>query len=247
MTKMVLLNCRAFCSGADLSGQGNKLEIGEEWEAKAVTNWRSGGAEELLAGLGKVDISGDGQWEAGDAGKVDDQQWANRRALEPWSMGASEASDTTQGSLMYLTRALRTKTNLWGGVGEVAGWSTAAKGTWPLVRGLVAHESGSPRTATGHGSAFQLGAISASQYLYANLHVLSVAGTAAPTITVTIESDSDSNFNTPTDRLAFAAATAIGGQAGRTAGAITDTWFQAKWTISGTNPSFLFLVTMGIE
>lgn len=247
MSKLVLLDTRVFVGGADFSGSGNKIELQEEFEVKPVTNWRSGGAVENLAGLSKVEISAEGQWEAGDPGKVDDEMWAGRRLHEPWSMAPTGASDLAPGSLMWLAKALRSKSQIWGSVGDVAGWSAEAKGTWPLVRGLVAHASGTPRTATGHGAAFEVGAVAADQHFYANLHVLSISGTATPSITVTMESDSDSNYNTPTDRLAFAAATAVGGQSLRVAGPITDTWWQAKWTITGTTPSFLFLIAMGVE
>jgi hypothetical protein len=248
MTKLVLLDSRLFVGGADLSGSGNKIELEEEWEAKAVTNWRSGGAEELIAGLGKVTAQGEGQWEAGDASKVDDAMWASRRAIEPWSAGPTNASDLAPGNLMYLTQMLRTKSTIWGNVGEVAGWTADAKGSWPLVRGQSGHPSGVPRTATGSGTALQLGAVAAGQRLYANAHVLSVAGTATPTITLTVQSDNAVGFPSSTTQLTFAAKTAIGGESLRTNGtAITDDWWRVGWTITGTSPSFLFLVSLGIE
>lgn len=247
MTKLVLLDTRVFVSGADLSGSGNKIEIGEEAEAKPTTNWRSGGAVENLAGLSKVEISAAGQWEAGTAGSVDDSFWANRRVLEPWSVGPTDASDTDYGSLMYLTKALRTKLTHWGDLGDVAGWDASAKGTWPLVRGQSAHPSGTPRTATGSGTALQIGAVADGQYMYANLHVLSVAGTGTPSITVGVDSDDAVGFPSSTARGSFAAKTAVDGEAIRIAGPITDDWWRLSWTITGSSPSFLFLVTMGIE
>lgn len=253
MTKLVLLDARLFVGGVDLSGMGNKIELGEEWEAKQTTNWRSGGAVEVIAGLGKVDASAEGQWEAGDNTKVDDALWANRRVLEPWSASASNASDTAAGNLMYLTQMLRTKASIWGDVGEVAGWNLSAAGNWPLVRGQSAHPSGVARTATGTGTAVQLGAVAANRYLYANLHVLSASGTATPTITVSVQSDDNSGFTTPTTRGSFAAKTAANVTAGagaegiRIVGPFTDDWWRVSWTISGTNPSFLFLSSFGIE
>jgi hypothetical protein len=248
MSKMVLLNARTFVSGADLSGSGSKIEIGEEWETKGVTNWRSGGATEVIAGLGSVEISAEGQWEAGDTSKPDDSFWSNRRVLEPWSIGPTDASDTSVGALMYLTKALRTKMQIGGAVGDVAPWVASAKGGWPLVRGESMHQSGTARTATGNGTARQLGVVGENQAMYANLHVLSVSGTGTPTLTVGIQSDDAIGFPSSTARGAFAAATAPGGQAIRIPGAIaTDSWWRLNWTISGVNPSFLFLVTMGIE
>jgi len=250
---LVLLDSRLFVGGIDLSGQGNKIELDEEWEAKATTNWRSGGAEEVIAGLGKVKASAEGQWEAGDASMVDDAMWANRRVIEPWSASGSGESDLTAGNLMYLTRMLRTKAAIWGTLGDVAGWTADAAGSWPLVRGQSAHPSGVPRTATGNGTSLQLGAVADGQHVYANAHVLSVSGTATPTVTIAVESDNDTGFGSATARGSFAAKTDAdvaagnGGESIRIAGPITDDWWRVTWTISGTNPSFLFLVSMGIE
>jgi hypothetical protein len=134
-----------------------------------------------------------------------------------------------------------------GNLGDVAGWSADARGTWPLVRGVSAHPSGTPRTATGVGTSLQLGALAEGQNMYANLHVLSVSGTAAPTLTMTVHSDNATGFPSTTLRGSFAAKTAVGGESIRIAGPITDDWWRLSWTISGTNPSFLFLVSMGIE
>lgn len=243
MAKMVLLDVRLFAGGVDLSGSGNQIELDEESEAKAVTNWRSGGARELLAGLSEVNISAEGQLEQ----EVEEAIWAERRTLEPWTAGPTSDSDLAAGNLLYMTRALRTRTTFLGAVGDVSPWSATAKGTWPLVRGLSAHPSGVPRTATGDGTALNLGAVAENQHLYANLHVISIAGTATPSITVDIESDGAADFASPTARGSFAAASAIGGQAIRIAGPITDTWWRVGWNISGTDPSFLFLSSLGIE
>lgn len=245
--KMVLLDARLFIGGIDMSGTGNKIEIGEEWEAKKTTNWRSGGAEDNLAGLGKVELSADGCWEAGDASMPDDAMWASRRVIEPWSAGPTGASDLAPGNLMYLTRALRTKSTILGTVGDVAPYSASAVGSWPLVRGQSAHASGVPRTASGSGTSLHLGALAAGQHMYANLHVIDLSGTGTPTITVKVQSDNGTGFPTPTDRGTFAAKTAIGGEALRIAGPVTDDWWRVSWTITGSTPSFLFLASLGIE
>jgi hypothetical protein len=247
MSKQILLDARVFMGGVDLSGSGNKIEIGEEAEAKKTTNWRSGGAHENIAGLTAVDISAEGQWEAGSLAYVDDGLWAGRRALEPWTVASDSLSDLSTGSTVYLTKALRKKASWLGQLGEVASWQADASGTWPLVRGVVGHASGVPRTATGSGTSLQVGAVPSGKYMYANLHVLSISGTSTPTITVKIQSDNATGFPSATDQGSFTAATAIGGQSIRIAGPITDDWWRASWTISGSSPSFLFLVSLGIE
>lgn len=246
MSKSVLLDCRLFAVGADLSGHSNKIELSSEVEDKDATNYRSDGWKEVLGGLGSAELSGEGQWEAGDASKVDDASWSQLGGVGPWSVGPA---DSAVGDLAYFMKALRSDYKLGDAVGEVAPWSGNAKSAWPLVRGLFAHPPGTPRTATGDGTALQLGALAAGQQLYAALHVLSVAGTSTPTITVEIESDSQEDFGgTPETRLSFAPATAAGGQILRTSpGAHADTWYRPTWTITGTNPSFLFVVAFGIS
>lgn len=246
MSKLVLLDVRHFVSGADLSGSGNKLEVSEESEAKATTNWRSRGATELLSGISKVMINAEGQWEAGASGLVDDSFWANRRILEPHTFAPFDDSDTAAGNLMYLARALRTKASWWGDLGEVGGFSMDAVGSWPLVRGLSAHPSGTARSGNGNGTSLQLGAVPQGRHLYANLHVLSASGTT-PNLTVNVQSDNGTGFGSPTALGSFAARSTPGGQSLRFAGPITDDWFRVTWTITGTTPSFLFLASLGIE
>jgi hypothetical protein len=130
---------------------------------------------------------------------------------------------------------------LGGSVGDAAPWSAELTGNWPLARGVIAHPPGTARTSTGTGTAFLLGAVSATQQLYATLHVLSLSGTT-PTITVKVQSDNNSNF-TERDRPADVhRSDRRSGQVLRVAGAITDDWFRVSYTISGTNPVILFAV-----
>jgi hypothetical protein len=244
MPKQVLFDVRLFAGGADLSGNSNKAEITAEYEDKDATNYRSAGWKEVLAGLASSAVTAEGQWEAGDPGKVDDNAWATLGGLGPWTISPTDA---TVGTLAYFTNALRSSYKLGGQVGEIAPWAGKASGSWPMVRGQIAHPPGTARTATGTGTSIQLGAIPAGKRLYAALHVLSVAGTATPTITARVESDNATGFPSPVTQLTFAGATAQGGQILRTDGtAITDDWFRIAWTISGTTPSFLLAAAIGI-
>lgn len=242
--KLVLMNARIFTGGADLTSASNKISIDPEYAVEDVTNFGSNGWGEVTAGLASSEISGEGQWEAGDPSKVDDNRWAALGGLSAWSITPGGA---TPGTLAYFTKALDGEYTVLGAeVGKVVPWSAKAKGSWPVVRGQIGHDPGTPRTATGTGTGAQLGAVATGKQLYAAVHVLSIAGTATPTITAAIESAPDNTFGAPTTRLTFAAATALGGQILRVPGPITDTWFRPKWTISGTTPSFLFVVAFGI-
>ncbi|MFG2276972.1 hypothetical protein ACGFNY_45355 [Streptomyces chartreusis] len=244
MGKTVLTNVRCFAVGVDLTGNSNKIELSSEIEAKETTNYGSSGYKEFVGGLGSAELSGEGQWEAGATDKVDDGAWAGLGGVGPWSVSANNGAAV--GDLAYFTQFLRADYKLLGEVGEVAPWSSTAKSSWPLVRGQFAHPPGTARTATGTGTALNLGAVAANKRLYASLHVLSAAGTT-PSITARVESDDNSNFTSATTRLTFTATGAVGGEALRTDGtAITDTWWRIAWTISGTTPSFLFAAALGI-
>ncbi|NUS74872.1 MAG: hypothetical protein HOV70_01560 [Streptomyces sp.] len=245
MPKTVLTNVRAFAVGVDLTGNSNKIELSAEVEPKNATNYASQGWGEVMGGLASSELSGEGQWEAGDPSKVDDASWSQLGGVGPWSVSANNAAAV--GDLAYLVNAMRSAYKLGEAVGEIAPWTGTAKGSWPVARGQFAHPPGTARTATGTGTGLNLGAVAAGRRLYATLHVLSVAGTT-PSITARVESSVDNTFGAPTTRLTFSAATAIGGQVLRTDGtAITDTWWRMAWTISGTTPSFLFAAALGIQ
>jgi len=244
LTPTVLTDCRIYFESADLTGYSNKVEISTSVEDLDRTTFASGGFKERVGGLNEATGSIDGFWQAGDLGQPDDMWFAN--------LGSASAAITlvptsgAAGQLAYLTQAMETDYKPGAAVGKLLAWSAGFKGNWPLVRGQIMHPQGTPRTATGVGTGYQLGAVSATQRMYACLHVLSVSGTSTPTITVKLQSSVDNSFASPTDRITFAADTALDGQALSLAGAVTDQWWRAAWTISGTTPSFLFAVSAGI-
>ncbi|MEV6124873.1 hypothetical protein AB0M23_30935 [Streptomyces sp. NPDC052077] len=246
MAKTVLLDVRCFAGGLDMTGVSNKIELSAEVETKPTTNYGSQGWAEVIGGLASSEIAGEGQWEAGttDTLAVDDATWAQLGGTGAWSVSASNRAGP--GELAYFTRAMRADYTLFADIGEVAPWTSSAKGSWPLVRGQFAHPPGTPRTAAGAGTALQLGPAPAGRRLYAALHVLSAAGTG-PVLTVRVESAPDSGFAAPTTRVVFDPAAGPGGQILRTdGGPVTDAWWRLAWEITGDAPSFLFAAALGI-
>lgn len=246
MSKFTLQNVRLFTAGADLTTVNNKVELAPEVEEKDSTAFIPTGDawKEALGGIRSTKLTGSGQWEADDTvlGKVDDTSWTALGAVVPSTVCPATAA---VGSLAWLSGYLETQYQLGGAVGDVAPWSINATGSWPLIRGVVGHDPGTARTATGTGTSIQIGTVPAGKSLYAALHVLSVAGTT-PSLTVAIQSDNATGFPSPVTSLTFNAATSKGGQILRVAGPLTDDWARVSWTISGTSPSFLFLVSLGI-
>jgi len=240
----VLFDARIYCGAADLTGRSNKVDIATSVAEEKITNFASGGWEERVGGIFDTQVSLDGFYEAGDLSMPDDTFWASLGvSTQPLSIVPTSGA---AGQLAYITRGMAAEYKVPGDEGKVLPWNAGIKGTWPMARSTVLHPQGTARTTNGSGTGFQLGAVTASQRLYANLHVFSITGSSTPTITVTIESSVDNTFASPTTRITYTAATVIGGQAASVLGAITDTWWRATWTVGGSSPSFLFGVIAGI-
>lgn len=242
-TPKVLTDVRLFTGGCDLTTANNKIEFTPEVDERDVTTFGSAGWTQVIGGIKKGKISASGFWSAGSSDQVDDNLWPGMGGRGAWSW-CPDTADVAD--IAYLTYGLQSDYKILGGVGDVAPWSANMASAWPISRGVVLHPPGTARITTGSGTAVEHVAVTSSQYVYANLHVLSIAGTSTPTITVAIQSDDNSGFSSATTRATFTAATAVGGESIRAAGAITDTWWRATWTISGSSPSFLFFVTLGV-
>jgi hypothetical protein len=246
MAKFVLNNVRLYAGGTDLSGDTNTATLTANKADVDVTNYNSNLWKERLGGLGTAEIKAQGYWEAGTttAPLVDDTSWANLGLAGGITIAPAGALDAAP---CYFTNMLETDYQpIMGKVGDVAGYSLDVMSTWPLVKGIFAAPAGTALTSTGTGTITQLGAVAAGQNIYADFHVFSVAGTSTPTITMVIQSAALVGFGSPTARISFTAATAVGGQILRTPGAITDTFWRASWTITGSSPSFLAAVSFGI-
>lgn len=246
MAKTVLTNVRAFANGLDLTADTNKVTLSAEVEEQEVTSFGSGGAKEFLGGLRSFAVAGAGQWEAGDATQVDDALWAAAGGVGPLSVIPDGGA--TVGDVAYAGQVLAAKyAPIMGSVGEVAAWELDATGSGPLVRGVVAHPPATARTASGTGTALNLGAVGAAQALHCAVHVLSVSGTLG--ITVRVETDDASGFASPTTRVTGTAVATAGAPTGQwlatATGAITDTWQRVAWATTGTG-SALFVAVIGI-
>lgn len=158
------------------------------------------------------------------------------------------ANGGADGEICFFGKGLETNYQILNGApGELAPFTLTTMGaSRPLVRGTVMVPSSAAKTATGNGTGNQLGALSASQAMYFGLHVLAISG--APTFSVVLESAAASNFSGATTRITSANYSAsTGSEFQSVAGAVTDTYWRARWTITGgTNPSVTFLAVAGI-
>jgi hypothetical protein len=236
----VLKNARLYVGALDLSGLANSLSLPVDLPALESTPINTTGPKSLTpAGIGfKLAFNG---WQEYGVGLSDEVLAANVTGGQtdiPFSVWTSG----TEGELAYLGKLGAASYAPGGKVQDLMAYSVDGTGTGPPVRGnSLAYGA---KTANGNGTAFQLGAVTAGQSVYACLHVLAYTGLTS--ITVKIQSAAVVGFATPHDQITFTAATAVGSQFATLAGANVDTYWRALWTVAGTG-SATIAVTMGIQ
>lgn len=231
-----LINLKWWLGGYDLSGRfntGGLVTTCEDQDATAFSaNTRIG-----IPGLPKTRAEFGGFVGFG-AGEPDDVFAAIQR-LEDQVLSVSPQTGA-EGDRVYAFLAALASYQPRGRVGERFEFAGSAFATGaPLIPGTLLHHA--TRNASGDGTALQVGAVLSGQQLYAWLHVLAITGT----LDVLVQSDT-SGFPSPTTRVTFAQAAAIGAQwALPVAGPITNDFWRASWTLSGGG-SALFVVGIGI-
>jgi hypothetical protein len=235
-----LKNARVYLGNYDYSGDAN--EVGLTYEAKDLdcTSFNSGGAEEHMCGLLKFGLDLKGFVDYSAAITNDTTLYTN---VGTAAMPVTVLTTSTEGDRGFFGNGMQANYNPGAKVGDLLAFSVKGSGSGALIRGnsLVIGS----KTASGNGTAFALGAVTAAQSLYGILHVLAFSGLTS--IAVKIQSAAASNFATPHDQITFTTATGITSQyATPVAGANTDTYWRAVWTVVGTG-SALIAVTMGIQ
>lgn len=156
---------------------------------------------------------------------------------------------STVGNVAYSSKVAAMQYEYGGTIGAMNGFSGAMLGDGTkIIRGTVM--ASGAKTATANGTGYQLGAVSATQYLYGVLHCTASAGDDTQTLNVKIQSDDNANFTDPTDRLTFTEiSTAASCQwATPVSGAITDDYWRAVYTIAngGEDVSFTLYTIVAI-
>lgn len=247
MATYVLKNCKLYAGGYNLSGDLNKLSLSYGCGAVDYPVFGAGTVQRLC-GLLEASYNFEGYAQFGD--NLSD-------VVADGDIGTADEVVTicpttgAAGEPGYTMKALGLSLERGGAVGEM--FTFTADGSVSgsrLVRGTIM--ANGALTATGTGTARQLGAVALGKRLYAAMHIIAVAGTN-PTLDMVVQSDIAENFADATARITFTQATAIGSQfsvpvAGPIVdGADADDWWRLSYTIGGTdNPSFTVIVNVGI-
>ncbi len=239
-----LTNAVIYIGQYDVSGDHNMVEV--PWGVESLDRTVFGDTtRRYLGGLFEADIKGQGFVDY-NTGLIEDVLRSNLAVQNtPILIAGDGAAANARASF---TQALTANIKGMGAqVGELHGFTWDAKpSNAPLVGGGTVMATKAARTTSSNsGTAQQLGAVSATQRVYAGLHVFAVSGTT-PTLAVTVRSDDAVGFASPTTQITFTTATTASAQFASAAGAITDTYWRVDWTIAGTTPSFTFAVVIGI-
>lgn len=133
-----------------------------------------------------------------------------------------------------------------GSIGERVNYALSALAASQVVRGTFFHDGDTARTATANGTGIQLGAVSATQKVFACAMCLSAS--AGDTLDLKLQSDDNSGFTSATDRITFAQMDTTGDyEWAELSGAITDDYWRLVHTIAGNgSESFNFVVLVAI-
>lgn len=237
MGELVLVNGKFWLDQYDLSGESNKLALKHTAELKDVTTFGSGGTRKRIAGLQSIALAGDGFWTSaapvvGVSQAGTDTALAGLLAVQD-KLVTVAAVGAAVGDIAYFFKSVLGQIDRGAKIGDVFPFAATieSRGT-PLCRGTLL--ASGTKTTTAFGAGVQLGAISATQSLYAGLHVFEPFAGVTPTLAVVIQSSVDNTWAAPTTRLTFTNATGATAQyAAPVAGPITDTWWRVGWTFSG--------------
>lgn len=230
MGTLALTNAYCYAGSHDFTGDTNQLDLSVDAATVDVTTFRSGGWNESKIGLKKSALKVSGFWQAG-SDTVDPESFTNLGTSLATTVGPVE----TAGQTAYLIQQMPLQYELLGKYGDATPFTLSGQGSdgVGVVRGQLAKAMGTVSATGALGSGVQLGAVGASQYLYATFHVFGTPGT---TITVLVESDDNAGFSSATTRMTLGPYTTAGGRwATRVAGAITDDYFRFRVSaITGT-------------
>lgn len=240
MATFALTNAAIYGGSHDYTGDSNEVTLTCEAEPKDRSNMRSGGWREFALGAKTSALAAAGFAQFG-ADTTDAHQFAGLGTGDVFTVAGVE----TEGQPAYMLQALPYDFTYGGAHGELAPYAlngSCSDGVG-VIRGQLAVEMASVSGTGAIGTALNLGAVSASQFVYSTIHLMGTAGTS---ITVVVESDDASNFPSATTRITHGSYTTVGGRWGtRVAGSITDTWWRARVTaISGT---WTVAVAIGIQ
>lgn len=242
MSSFMLQDVTTWVAGYDFTTDLNQVSINASVDDLDATTFGGGGYRARRGGLRNVEASYSGFWQSATTDAPDPQIFTSIGTVD---QAVTIANDDAELSTAYMFQGGKFTYNLGGQIGEVMPFDLDMMGTngvSGLVRGVVTKAKGSVNATGATGTAWNGGAVGASQFLYATFHVFGTPGT---TITAVIESDDNAGFTTATSRITFGPITTAGGTWGtRVAGALAETHYRLR--VSAITGTFSIAAAIGI-
>lgn len=245
---LLLVNCRILVGGQELSGVSNSINVNHAAEMLDDTTFQptSGGdgTRSMTPGLKTIEVTGNMFFDPDYDALLFSRLGFSGEVVSVAALGESE------GDVVHITQGVRGSYNpMSGEVGQLISAQLDLKNRgYDLVRAQLMTTG--VKTTTGNSTGINMGS-AANKRIFSALHVkLPVtAGGGSEQIVGIIQSDDNSGFSSATTRLTHATMTAQGAdwQQAAIGSGITDNWWRARWTISGTAPSFEIFWSFGIR
>lgn len=220
----------------DISAEAHEVFLEATVDELLATNYASQGWEEKIGGIKRGDVSI--QAYLNDTADPDKTIWD----IEQAPIVIYPERPPVPGNLGWFLNGFRTRQNRKYQVGQIAAIDLGVTNTsGPVLRGIALyHADDIDEYFSGgafQGTAFNHGAVGATERAYAALIVRQIEGTGA-TLDVKVQSDTV-GFPSATDRITFAQVTPLSALTTRyqvlsVAGAITDTYWRGDFAVGGT-------------
>jgi hypothetical protein len=205
-----LLNCTTYADAYDFTTDTNQISMKVNADEKETTTFGGNGYRSRIGGLKDITADLQGYWQSDVATSVANApDPAGFSALGVANKVVSISPTGAEASTVFLAQLGEFTYELGDAIGEVLPFtlSMSNSGGQGLIRGQMAKARGNMNATGVAGSVVNLGAPTASQFVYAAFHVFS-AGT---TITVQVQSDDGAGFGSPTTRATIGPITTAGG------------------------------------
>jgi hypothetical protein len=244
MAATVLTYVQLLVGAYEIGAFSGSFDLAEQTQMKEANNFAAKGYTVVIPGLtsSTFGINGHADYASGAVSQTfnSSQRGAQFAAAVLPTGSAAAAGDPA----FLMEGRLASMKMLTGAVGEVADFSMSLVSDSAGVDGYVLAPLAA-RSSTANSSVLAMTGPSASQRVWIGLHTTAASGTT-PSQTVTVQSAALVGFGSPTTRATLTAQTAAGWQWTSVAGAITDGFWRATLTISGTTPSFTTAIVIGV-
>lgn len=242
MAKEVIKNASLLLHSKQLASNTNTVAFNFTAEKVTATNFASGGWEESLQGIRSTDLSCELMLDAAADPEETLSDLVDDATDVPFSV--TKTYPPAAEDVCWFAKVVGLKLAFKAVLGQLWSGSMTFGNRATAVRGFVC-EYNAARTSTGNSSSLTMPAAAATENLWIAVHVTAASGTT-PTLDLVLESDADDTYGSATTRITVPQFTTAGSYITYLAGAITDIEYRIAATVSGTDPSFTYMVAIGI-